>query len=155
MVEKIYVASSWRNEHQQMIVNELRAAGFDVYDFKKPDSKKGFQWSNIDQNWQQWSMEQYREALSTKYAQFGFNRDFDAMKSANICVLCLPCGRSAHLEAGWMKGFGKKVIAFIPTSEKIEPELMYGLLDGIALNIQEVVSYIKQQYPISSPIRTE
>lgn len=143
-MKKVYVASSWRNKHQQIIVNQLRASGFEVYDFKNPDGQKGFQWSNISENWQQWTMEQYRKAMRTGYAHFGFNRDFDAMKAADICVLCLPCGRSAHLEAGWMKGAGKKVIAYIPHPEKIEPELMYGLLDGIALNIQEVVNYIKQ-----------
>lgn len=138
MKRKIYVASSWRNEHQEAIVKELRILGYEVYDFKHPGKGQGFQWSKIDPNWENWSMEDYREKLSHKRAQFGFNRDFDAMKAADICVLVLPCGRSAHLEAGWMKGAGKKVIAFIPPGERIEPELMYGLLDGIALCIQDL-----------------
>ncbi len=103
----------------------------------------GFQWSKIDENWQGWSMEEYRKALETDYARFGFNRDFDAMKAADICVLCLPCGRSAHLEAGWMKGAGKKVIAFVHPNDRIEPELMYGLLDGVALCIQDLVNLLK------------
>lgn len=143
MKKKIYVASSWRNEHQQVLVNELRLMGFDVYDFKHPHGDSGFQWSNIDKDWQNWTMEDYRGALCSDYAKFGFNRDFDAMKAADICVVCLPCGRSAHLEAGWMKGAGKKVIAFIPPEEHIEPELMYGLLDGIALCIQDVWEIVK------------
>ena len=106
MKKRIYVASSWRNEHQQFVVEELKRAGHDVYDFKHPNGDAGFQWSNIDTNWQNWTMKQFRDALNDKYAQFGFNRDFDAMKAADVCVLCLPCGRSAHLEAGWMKGAG-------------------------------------------------
>ena len=138
MKTKIYLASSWRNQHQQSLVNELRLLGYEVYDFKHPNGDPGFRWDKIEEKWQDWSMKEYREALKTDCAQFGFNRDFDAMKAADICVLCLPCGRSAHLEAGWMKGAGKKVIAFIHPSETIEPELMYGLLDGIALNIQEL-----------------
>ena len=144
MKKKIYVASSWRNAHQPMIVNELRKMGFEVYDFKQPHGDSGFQWSNIDPDWQGWSMPDYRDALSTDYAQFGFNRDFDAMKAADICVLCLPCGRSAHLEAGWMKGAGKKVIAYIHPGERIEPELMYGLLDGIALSVQDIEDMLKE-----------
>lgn len=136
--KRIYVASSWRNEHQQALVNELRQMGHEVYDFKNPDGEAGFKWSNMDENWQGWTMEQYRENLKSEYAQFGFNRDFDAMKAADICVLCLPCGRSAHLEAGWMKGAGKKVIAYIHPDDRIEPELMYGILDGIALSIQDL-----------------
>lgn len=34
--KKIYVASSWRNKHQQALVNELRQMGHDVYDLKNP-----------------------------------------------------------------------------------------------------------------------
>ena len=146
MKKKVYVASSWRNEAQESLVKELRLIGFDVYDFKHPDDgKPGFKWSKLDEKWQNWSMEQYRKALKDDYAKFGFNRDFDAMKEADICVLCLPCGRSAHLEAGWMKGAGKRVIAFIPPGSSIEPELMYGLLDGIALSIQDVSRLLKIQ----------
>ena len=142
-MNKVYVASSWRNEYQQSLVKELRLNGYEVYDFKHPHGGKGFQWSNIDKNWQSWDMASYREALTSDHTQFGFNRDFDAMKAADICVLCLPCGRSAHLEAGYMKGAGKKVIAYIHPNEKIEPELMYGMLDGIALCIQDVMSMLK------------
>lgn len=145
MKQKVYVASSWRNEHQQSLVNELRLLGYEVYDFKHPnDGKPGFRWENIAEDWENWTMEEYREALKNDYAQFGFNRDYDAMKSADICVLCLPCGRSAHLEAGWMKGAGKKVIAFIHSDNRIEPELMYGLIDGIALSFQQVAQMLKR-----------
>lgn len=146
MKNKVYVASSWRNEYYDLLVNELRCMGFKVYDFKRPDGKitSGFQWSRIDKLWKNWDTKEFREHLNGCYAQFGFNRDFDAMKSADICVMCLPCGRSAHLEAGWMKGAGKKVFAFIPLHVNIEPELMYGMLDGIALNIQELIQMLKE-----------
>lgn len=139
MKKKIYVASSWRNEQQQLLVKHLRNSGYEVYDFKHPnDGLPGFQWSRIDNDWQNWDMHDYRDALAEPYARFGFNRDFDAMKAADICVLCLPCGRSAHLEAGWMKGVGKKVIAYIDPIVTIEPELMYLLLDGIALDLVDL-----------------
>lgn len=141
---KIYVASSWRNEYQQHVVAELRKAGHEVYDFKHPaEGNAGFHWSEIDQNWQNWTTDQYRAALGHSYAQFGFNCDFDAMKAADACVLVLPCGRSAHLEAGWMKGAGNKVIAYIPEGIRIEPELMYGLLDGVTSDIQKLLSWLK------------
>ena len=51
------------------------------------------------------------------------------MEWADTCVLVLPCGRSAHTEAGWFAGAGKKVIAYIP--EMMEPELMYKLFDAV------------------------
>ena len=140
---KIYVASSWRNEHQQYIVALLRMTGHDVYDFKHPETgDAGFHWGKISVHWQDWTLEQYREALKHEYAQFGFNRDFDAMKAADMCVLVLPCGRSAHLEAGWMKGAGKRVVAFVPPSYKMEPELMYGMLDDICGDIDELMQFV-------------
>ena len=143
--KKIYVASSWRNNYQQDVVNELRKCGYDVYDFKHPvEGDTGFHWSEIDPNWQNWNTHQYCDALNHSYAQFGFNRDFDAMKSCDACVLCLPCGRSAHLEAGWMKGAGKKVIVYIPPDVKIEPELMYNLLDCITIDITRISMLLEE-----------
>lgn len=141
-MSKIYVASSWRNPHQQAVVYELRIRGHEVYDFRHPSGDPGFQWTQIEKDWQNWTMEEYRSELDDAYAQFGLNRDFDAMKAADVCVLLLPCGRSAHLEAGWMKGAGKKVIALIYPGERIEPELMYGILDGIALSMPELFDMV-------------
>lgn len=33
---KIYVASSWRNQHYPEVVRRLREAGHEVYDFRNP-----------------------------------------------------------------------------------------------------------------------
>lgn len=112
---KIYVASSWRNEHQPAVVEVLKSMGHDVYDFRHPSKQNnGFSWSEIDPNWQEWSSEEYVEALKHPIAEEGFKFDFDAMKWADCCVMILPCGRSANTEAGWMKGQGKKVFVFQP-----------------------------------------
>lgn len=45
MKQKVYVASSWRNEHQESLVEKLRLMGYEVYDFKHPNDGEGFQWS--------------------------------------------------------------------------------------------------------------
>jgi len=83
-MSKIYVASSWKNKYQQDVVKFLKEKGHDVYDFKNPTyGNTCFSWSDSD---------------------------FNGMKWAEICVMVLPCGRSANTEAGWMKGFGRKTI---------------------------------------------
>lgn len=129
-MKKVYVASSWRNQHYPEVVKRLKACGFDVYDFRNPpDGKGGFFWKDIDLEWENWSTEKYIVGLHHPWAEYGFKRDADAMREADVCVLVLPCGRSAHKEAGWMAGAGKKVVAFIP--EKQEPELMYKLFNHI------------------------
>ena len=101
---KIYVASSWRNKYYPEVVQALRAAGHEVYDFRNPPhGGNGFRWTDT-------------------------------------CVLVLPCGRSAHTEAGWMSGAGRKVIAYIP--EMGEPELMYKLFDAVVGNLEDLLKSI-------------
>lgn len=145
---KIYVASSWRNQYQQMVVELLREWGNDVYDFKNPPGRTGFSWSEIDPDWQNWTTEQYREALKHPIAEAGFKSDFEAMQWADVCVLVLPCGRSANAEAGWMKGAGKPVFVYSPIKQ--EPELMYKLFDDIS-NHLGVINMLIKNCPLSNP----
>lgn len=127
---KIYVASSWRNDYQQRVVEILRELGHEVYDFKNPPhGRGGFAWSDIDPNWINWTSEEYKAALGSEIAEDGFNSDFDGMKWADACVMVLPCGRSANTEAGWMKGAGKPVYVYQPIKQ--EPELMYKIYNRI------------------------
>src|SRR6266403_1358119 len=105
---KIYVASSWRNPIQPEVVSELRNAGFEVYDFRNPaPDNTGFHWFELDDNWKNWTPKQFCQALEHPIAISGFRTDFVAMKWADACVLVNPCGRSAHLEAGYFVGAGK------------------------------------------------
>jgi hypothetical protein len=130
MSTKIYVASSWRNAMQSSVVNMLRAAGHEVYDFRNPTHEDhGFSWSEIDINWRQWSMGDLRNALEKPPAVRGFGFDVTALEWCDACLLLLPCGLSAHLEAGWCAGKGKPVCVYSPSPIKPEPELMYKLFD--------------------------
>ena len=138
---KVYVASSWRNKYYPEVVKQLKSHGFDVYDFRNPpDGKGGFFWKDIDSNWENWSTRDYIDQLHHPWAEYGFKRDIDAMKDADVCGLVLPCGRSAHSEAGWMAGAGKRVIAYIP--EKQEPELMYKMFDYVTDNLEQLIEMI-------------
>ena len=55
--------------------------------------------------------------------------------------IMLPCGRSAHTEAGWFAGRGKLTIAYIP--ERQEPELMYKLFNKVCCSIEELIEALK------------
>ncbi len=140
---KIYVASSWRNVHYNDVVRALREAGHDVYDFRNPPSgDEGFKWSSVSEDYMEWSPQEYREQLGHPKAVRQFGNDIEAMQSCDICVLVLPCGRSAHTEAGWFAGSGRKVLAYIP--ERQEPELMYKLFDGICCSLEELIMKLKK-----------
>ena len=141
---RIYVASSWRNAFQPGVVKTLREHEHQVYDFRNPeDGDNGFAWSDIDEGWQNWTTEQYVEALKHPVAEAGFSKDFEAMKWAECCVMVLPCGRSANTEAGWMKGQGKSV--FVYQHIRQEPELMYKIYDGIVENLEELKRIFSQK----------
>ena len=140
---RIYVASSWRNPHQPDIVDLLHHQGHEVYDFRNPFTGiRGFAWAEIDPDWQSWSAKKYREVLTTHpVAARGFVSDLRAMQWADTCLLVLPCGRSAHLEAGWFCGQGKRCI--ILTQDGEEPELMALLATDICVSIGEAVDLLK------------
>lgn len=136
----IYVASSWRNPFQGRVVSILRLAGHEVYDFRHPPGRTGFAWKEIDPRWQKWTAREYRDALGHPRAQDGFNSDFNGMRWADTCLLLLPAGRSAHLEAGWFAGAGKRVIVLTRDGE--EPELMALLADHICVSLDEVLTIV-------------
>ena len=100
---------------------------------------RAFAWSEIDPDWQGWSAARYRELLTTSpIAARGFVSDLRAMQWADTCLLVLPCGRSAHLEAGWFCGQGKRCI--ILTRDGEEPELMALLATDICISLDEVLA---------------
>lgn len=141
MSRNIYVASSWRNAKQNEVVMALREVGHNVYDFKNPEpGDKGFAWSDIDPHWQSWTCETYRKNLDHPVAVSGYSKDWSAMQWADTGVLVLPCGRSAHLEAGYFPGAGKQLFILI---EKSEPELMYRMATGICITIPELLHTLK------------
>ena len=134
---KIYVASSRRNQYYPEVVKSLREAGHDVYDFRNPPhGGNGFRWTDIDPDAFRWTFDQYARGLTHPLAERQFAADLEALEWADTCVLVLPCGRSAHTEAGWLAGRGRRVIVYIP--EMVEPELMYKLFDRVVDNLDEL-----------------
>ena len=148
---RLYVASSWRNTVYPDVLKALVAAGHECYDFRNPKpGDNGFHWSSINPDWyagdgqRRMTLKQYRdEALTSSQAKDGFGSDFSAMQWAEGCVLVLPCGRSAHLEAGWFAG-QKKPLVIVLHETSFEPELMYLMADAICLDVAEAVDALKK-----------
>lgn len=136
MNRRIYVASSWRNQSQPSVVSALREDGHEVYDFRNTE---GFGWSQIDPEWRDWSIDEYINLIQHHtFAQESFRLDKHALDWCDTCVLLLPSGKSAHLEAGYACGQGKDVIVFLSQEEEFEPELMYLLASGFVTNMREL-----------------
>ncbi len=142
---RIYVASSWRCEHQPEVVRALRKEGHEVYDFKNPaPGNNGFHWSEIDPEWKCWGPEKFKDALEHPIAQEGYWNDYVNLYGADATILVMPCGRSAHLELGYAIGDGQ--ITGVLLNGPCEPELMYKLADFVALSIDELVAQLSVRF---------
>ena len=141
---KIYTASSWRNQDYPQVVEALRTAGHEVFDFRHPpNGTEGFHWREIDPQWQQWGITEFKQALQHPIAQHGYHTDLEGMQWAECGVLVMPCGRSAHLEAGYFVGTGKPL--HILMSADTEPELMYNLATSINGQIADLLKALSQE----------
>jgi hypothetical protein len=145
----VYVASSWRNAVQPAVVQALRAAGLDVYDFRNPaEGDNGFRWTDVDPEWAPvigsgdggTTAESYLRAIEHPVARDGYAKDFAAMQRADTFVLVLPCGRSAHLELGWAVGAGKRTAILM--EDPCVPELMYRMVDYLAPSLLDLLGWL-------------
>lgn len=140
---KIYVASSWRNEHQPGVLQFIRKLGHEVYDFKHPaPGNNGFHWSELDGGWKNWTFYTYRAALNHPITEDGFTRDMEALRRCDVCVLVQPCGRSAHLELGYAAGARKRTAIYYPPGVTLEPELMAKMVDQLLGSEKELAQWL-------------
>jgi hypothetical protein len=145
---RVYVASSWRNGRQQEVVRVLRESGHEVYDFREPEPGNcGFSWHQLDASLPVGPVtvvlpaRNICEMLAHPIADAGFALDMNALRWCEACVLVLPCGRSAHLEAGWAAGAGKLTIGLLDDGE---PDLMWKMLDRLAVSLDEVSDLLRE-----------
>lgn len=149
--EYIYVASSWRNPMQQAVVQTLRAAKIDCYDFRNPgEGSVGFSWRETrsaaapasvpakGSDWEQ--VDEYLRMIQHPRAVEGYANDYAAMERADAFVMVLPCGKSAHLELGWAIGAGKRTAILL--EDPVEPELMYRGADYLAPHLMDLLGWL-------------
>lgn len=138
----IYLASSWRNQEQPRVLALLRGAGHLVYDFREPTpGNDGFSWSQVGKDGPPYTVAQYLKAIAHPAANIGFELDMRALKGCDTCVLLLPCGRSAHLEAGWAVGAGRRVVVYTRDGE--EPELMYKMCAAVVSTDEQLLEALR------------
>ncbi len=131
---KVYVATSENNPHYGPLVSLLQEEGFEVLDWRA----NGFLRLSVDDAW----------CNAVKLASAEAGDMFDANKAlldkADACVCLLPCGRSAHLEAGYMIGKGLPVIFYQMGDEKTE------LMQLLAPRIGGLVPLVGEDHEVVS-----
>ena len=134
---KLYVASSWRNEKYENILQYLRLNGVDHYNFR--DANARFHWKEIDEQWAGWGSKDMIASLDHPLSEHAFKNDFDAMKECDACLLVHPCGRSAHLEAGWFVGQGKPLYILADSGD---PDLMFKMATLVTDSAPDVLAHM-------------
>lgn len=145
-MSKIYVASSWRNEYYPRVISALMQAGHEVWDWRNPPTGSGgFKWQDVGmpdyKHGDRVSYIDYIDMIEQPRAIEGFQADFKGMQWCDIGVLLLPSGRSAHIEAGWIRGQAKALYVIRPEDD--EPDLMHKLASAIFQNADDLIGHLK------------
>jgi hypothetical protein len=143
---KIYVASSWRNPYYDDVRTELTVSqGAEVYDFKNDET--AFSWGDVHSSLGPTvPIEFVQGATQHPLAKRGYDADMRALTLADVVVLVLPAGRSAHFEAGWGAAAGKPLLIYAPKGTPVEIELVYraGLICTSLKDLLSIVEMIRQ-----------
>jgi len=139
---RIYLASSWKNEK---IVNNLakilRGNGYVVDAFT--DTSTGrfvFHFSEIGPIDKLQAISFLKDSRSQK----AFQEDKKWLNWCDCCILLLPAGKSTHLEAGYAKGCGKKLVIYHPERFPLgEFDVMYGFADILVEGIHDLLTYLE------------
>ena len=123
---RIYIASSWRNDGCIGLARWLRGLGHQVDCFCDPSTGRYvFHWSELvpDES----ALREYDavDFLRPEPVRRAYQEDRKWIDWAQAVLLYLPCGRSAHLEAGYAVGMGKRLVIY-GQFEKGQFDVMYG-----------------------------
>ena len=125
---RIYIAISWKMAKTALDVsNILKEAGHEVDCFcDDSGGRYVFHFSEVGDITKLNSI----NFLEDERSQKAFREDKKWLDWADAVVLLLPSGKSAHLEAGYAVGQGKKlyIVGDFPMGEF---DVMYGFADGL------------------------
>ncbi len=135
----IYLASSWRNPAHDAVLQILKVAGLDVYNYRETNAS--FHWREIDPEWESWNFTEYLIALSSRKAFNAFGYDMAGLISVDTLILIEPSGISSHIELGWAVGRGLKVAIYY-SEDNPNPELMTKMADYHTNSMMDLLDWL-------------
>lgn len=147
---KVYLASSWKNKVVvRNLARILRSIDIHCDDFTDPyQGRFVFSWSEITEDEMKLNAKNF---LEDERAQKAFKEDVSRIDWADVLILILPCGNSAHMELGYAAGKGdKEIIVFAPGGFKPgEWDVMYGFAQFMTDNPSELIDYLLEKENVS------
>jgi len=138
-LKKIYLIGSLRNPAVPEIANKIRDLGFIVFDDWYAAGPEA------DDKWRDYEKARghsYKEALNGLAADHVYQFDLQHLNECDIAVLCLPTGKSGHLELGYVIGKGKKGYILLDNPERWD--VMYKFAHGVFHNFKELKAELKK-----------
>ena len=100
-----------------------------------------------DSYWRQYEAERGRgflDAINGPHARHVFDFDKKWLDWAEVAVMALPAGRSAHLELGYMVGRGKPTAILLDNSDPDRWDVMYRFADLITSKIDTLRTWLEE-----------
>ncbi len=136
----IYLIGSLRNPSVGDVAKQLRDNGHEVFDDWRAAGEEA------DDKWRDYEKARghdYQTALNGFAASHVFNFDKFHIDRADVGVLVLPAGKSAHMELGYMIGKGKP--GFILLDQDPERfDVMYKFSTGVCRTVDEILFKMKR-----------
>lgn len=140
-MNSLYLIGSLRNEELVHIGNTLREAlpGIEIFDDWWAPGRRA------DDHWKEYEQARgrtYKQALGGWAAKHVFEFDKYHLDRCDGAVLCLPSGRSCHLEFGYMAGQGKRTYVLMDSPDRWD--VMYQFATGIAFSMEELIEQLRE-----------
>ena len=138
----IYLIGSLRDLKVPEIGQQLRKAGFEVFDdWHAAGPTADDEWKRYEEG----RGHNYAEALKGYAAKHVFEFDLHHISRANLGILMLPCGKSGHLELVYMLGQGKK--GYILLDDNVARfDVMYKFADGVFADLKSLIQELRLVY---------
>jgi hypothetical protein len=134
----IYLIGSLRDPKIPKIAKKLRETGLEIFD---DWYAAGYE---ADDKWRDYEIERgrtYIEALEGLAANHVFTFDLKYLNESKAAILILPCGKSGHLEFGYIIGQGKPGYILLDTPDRWD--VMYKFATKVFTDLESLINEVK------------
>ena len=139
---------SLRNPEIPLVAKEIREkTQLEIFDDWWSASEDADEWWQRHANFKG---ETYEQAINGHHAMHVFSFDYAHLNRSHGGILVLPAGRSAHLEAGYLRGQNKRLyILFDKEPERFD--VMYRFANGgVHFNMESLTKQINNDFNTTS-----
>ena len=138
----IYLIGALKNPEVPSITNYLTSLGFEVFSDWWAASEDADDWLRDYYKTRGYS---YKQTINSFAAKHIFEFDKHHLDRCDIAVMLMPCGKSGHLELGYVIGQGKPgYVLFDSVPERVD--IMYNFATDIFFSKDELGSALYETY---------